>query len=79
MQVDLHAHAIVSYLEPDANNEVSWTCHSVVPPTTHNSYKHTITLSNLQTCPMAFSLSTNGPFELLSACPSLPQDPTSFM
>lgn len=34
--------------------------------------------SCVQACPLIFSLDTNGPFKLLSAVPSAPQDPVMY-
>lgn len=77
LRVNLSASSLTSYLEPDANSEMSFVCCSTQPPG-HAAYKHVITLSNLQNCPLMFSLDTRGPFVLVGAAPSAPQDPTLF-
>lgn len=70
--VALQANTVVSYLEPDARGELSFVCTSTQPPT-HASYCHVVPLSNRQSCPLMFSLTTEGPFKLVSSVPSAPQ------
>mmetsp|Transcript_3650 Transcript_3650/g.9844 ORF Transcript_3650/g.9844 Transcript_3650/m.9844 type:complete len:1159 (+) Transcript_3650:140-3616(+) len=77
LRVDLSATSLKSYLEPDANSELEFVCCSTQPPS-HPAFKHVITLTNLQACPLMFSLATEGPFQLVSAAPSVPQDPVMF-
>ncbi len=73
LQVDLQAVAVLARLEPDANSELSFLCHSVHSVASHASFRHVVTLSNLQTCPLICSMHTEGPFDLVSATPSAPQ------
>ncbi len=78
LTVDLQAAAVAALLEPDANTSLAWNCFSIHPPDTHPSYRHTISLSNVLGCPLAFRLHTDGPFGLFSAIPSVVQDPDAF-
>eukprot|EP00798_Chlamydomonas_sp_ICE-L_P024309 gene24309-9913_t len=78
LRVDLESTGVVSRLEPDSHKDLQFVCHSVHKPSTHRSYKQIITMSNRQTCPLIFTVNTDGPFQLLSATPSAPQDPTMY-
>ena len=73
LHVDLKAVAIASHLEPDANAELAFLCHSTHSVATHASFRHIVTLSNLQTCPLICKMHSEGPFDLVSATPSAPQ------
>jgi len=78
LQVDLSAASVPCRLEPDANSELSFTCCSTQDPETHAAYRRVITMTNLQTCPLLFSMRTDGPFDILSITPSAPQDPIMY-
>ncbi|KAJ9523120.1 hypothetical protein QJQ45_023889 [Haematococcus lacustris] len=77
LRVDLSATSLTSCLEPDAQSELSFVCHST-QTSSAPAYNHAITLSNRHACPLMFSLSVEGPFSLLSAVASAPQDPAMY-
>ncbi|EFJ49783.1 hypothetical protein VOLCADRAFT_104231 [Volvox carteri f. nagariensis] len=75
LQVDLSAASMPAHLEPDGLSELNWTVASIHQPASHPSFVHLVTLSNTQECPQVFSMDVEGPWDLVSAVPSVPQDP----
>ena len=73
--VHLTAEAVLPALTPTEPDALVWECPAVdAAAAIHPSYTHTLTLSNNTRCPLAFGLSTEGPFTLLGAAASVPQD-----
>ncbi|KAG2495146.1 hypothetical protein HYH03_006754 [Edaphochlamys debaryana] len=78
LRVDLSGSSLPSRLEPDGHSDLSWTVTSIHQPASHPSFVHSVTLSNIQECPQVFSLGVEGPWDLLAATPSVPQDPVAY-
>ncbi|GLC49027.1 hypothetical protein PLESTB_000174500 [Pleodorina starrii] len=78
LRVDLAASSLGSRLEPDGMADLGWSVASIHQPSSHPSFVHTVTLSNTQECPQIFSMNVEGPWDLMAAVPSVPQDPIMY-
>ncbi|GFR52101.1 hypothetical protein Agub_g14614 [Astrephomene gubernaculifera] len=78
LRVDLQAMSVPSRLEPDGVEQLAWRVASIHQPLSHPSFVRSVTLSNTQACPQVFSLGVEGPWDLLAATPSIPQDPVAY-
>ncbi|GIM02972.1 hypothetical protein Vretimale_7763, partial [Volvox reticuliferus] len=78
LRVDLSAATMSARLEPDGVSELSWSVASIHQPASHPSFVHSIALSNTQNCPQVFSMDVVGPWDLVSAVPSVPQEPVIY-
>ena len=70
----LSAAAVVPALTPAEPDALAWECAATDDAAAHPSYSHLVTLCNATRCPLAFQMSTEGPFTLLSVVASVPQD-----
>ncbi|KXZ45748.1 hypothetical protein GPECTOR_51g734 [Gonium pectorale] len=78
LRVELSAASLPCRLEPDGLEELKWRVTSIHQPASHPSFVHCVTLSNTQGCAQVFSLGVEGPWDLLSASTSVPQDPVAY-
>lgn len=78
LTVQLSAECAAAHLEPDQMSELAWCVHSIHAPRSHASFVHIITLSNLQRTPLALTVGAEGPFVVLAADASLPQEAKRF-
>ena len=63
LKVGLHAEVIQPWLEaefPDATDSLSFVCHATHNPRTHPSYRQTMVLTNMHSCPLRFAVSMAG-------------------
>ena len=63
LRMNLNANVIQPHLEPefpDATDCLSFVCHATNDPATHPSYRQTVMLTNMHSCPLQFSVSMAG-------------------
>ena len=63
LKVQLRAAVIQPYLEAefaDAADSLSFICHATHDPSQHSSYRQTVTLTNMHSCPVQFAVSLAG-------------------
>lgn len=75
LKIPLKAHVIQPHLEPefpDAADSLSFRCHATHDPATHPSFTQTMLLTNMHSCALRFSLSTQASpsFQIMKANPS---------
>ena len=61
--VSLSAEVIEPYLEPefpDATDSLGFMCHAIHNPSTHPSYRQTVVLTNMHSCPLRFAVGMAG-------------------
>eukprot|EP00198_Chlamydomonas_reinhardtii_P001982 XP_001691318.1 flagellar associated protein [Chlamydomonas reinhardtii] len=78
LRVDLGAQAQACRLEPDGQTDLSWVVTSIQQPGSHAAFVRSVTLSNTAHCPQVFSLDVEGPWDMVAASPSVPQDPVAY-
>lgn len=63
LKVSLHAEVIQPRLEPefaDATDSLRFVCHATDDPSRHPSYRQTMVLTNMHSCPLQFAVSMAG-------------------
>ena len=63
LKVSLQAEVIQPYLEPefpDATDGLRFVCHATHDPSRHPSYRQTVVLTNMHSCPLRFAVSMAG-------------------
>ena len=63
LKVSLNADVIQPCLEPefpDATDSLRFTCHAIHNPSRHPSYRQTVVLTNMHSCPLRFAVSMAG-------------------
>ncbi|KAG2422156.1 hypothetical protein HXX76_016235, partial [Chlamydomonas incerta] len=78
LRVDLGAQAQACRLEPDGQADLAWVVTSIQQPGSHGAFVRSVTLSNTAHCPQVFSLDVEGPWDMVAAIPSVPQDPVAY-
>mmetsp|Transcript_24193 Transcript_24193/g.76052 ORF Transcript_24193/g.76052 Transcript_24193/m.76052 type:complete len:1791 (-) Transcript_24193:597-5969(-) len=79
LRVGLAAKCLACRLEPDGLGEVEWAVHSPDDPLTHDSYLHTVCLSNTSKAALSFFLEASKPFSVVEVEPSLDQPPRALL
>lgn len=75
LRVSLKAHVIQPHLEPefpDATDSLTFMCQAIHDPITHPSYTQPMTLTNMHSCPLQFTLAVQAgaPFQINKAAAS---------